>query len=176
MNKLVKRPRMLPPATFEVTEDIERHEELNPKLFNADQQLKPEVREKILEIVDAFIENLADSDIPLIIEDIILLGSNASYNYTKDSDLDIHIVAKTEKLKYPVEAYDKLYSAYRSIFNSKFDIKFFKIPVELYVEVGGVPRVSSGVYSVIKDDWLKKPVLTNIPEIDKKAFEDAFKL
>lgn len=173
MKNLVRKP-MVVKNKPQVHEDIERHEELNPKLFDAEQNLRSDVSEKVLEIVDAFVKNLAESEIKIIVKDIILIGSNVSYNYTKDSDLDIHIVADTSELDYPPEIYDKLYSAFRSLFNSKFDIKFFGIPVEIYVETDNVPRVSSGVYSVLQDTWLKKPSLAEIPEIDKEAFEKAF--
>lgn len=163
-------------TAIEVQEDIERHNELNSKFFDADQLLRAEVREKIMEIIDTFVQSLAKSDIELIIDDVIILGSNASYNYTKDSDLDLHIVAKTAGLDYPPAVYDKLYSAYRSLFNNKFDIKFFGAPVEIYVETEGTPRVTSGIYSVLKDQWLKKPVLTDIPEVDEKAIKSGLKI
>ena len=68
------------------------------------------------------------------IKDIILVGSNASYNYTKDSDLDIHIKVDLDNLECPSDLYALLYSAYRSIFNKNLDIDFYGIPVEIFVE------------------------------------------
>ncbi|MBO7078962.1 MAG: hypothetical protein J6W64_04030 [Bacilli bacterium] len=55
-------------------------------------ELKPEVKEKIDMIVNEFLETLNQDDIDNIkISDIILVGSNVSYNYTSNSDIDIHI-------------------------------------------------------------------------------------
>lgn len=117
-----------------VNEDIEKHDNLNPKLFDENNHLKPEVHDKIIEIVNEFINGLKEDGIKINVKDIKLVGSNCSYNYNKDSDLDVHIVADTKSLECPDDLYPLLYSAYRSIWNSKLDIDFYGIPVELYVE------------------------------------------
>jgi predicted nucleotidyltransferase len=110
--------------------------------------LKPEVVEKINEIVDTFLDSLAEDNIKIDVEDIILVGSNVSYNYTKDSDLDIHILANLDNLECPDNLYPLLYSAYKSLFNKKMDINFYGIPVEVYVETDDTPLRSNGIYSV----------------------------
>lgn len=115
-------------------EDIEKHDTLNPKLWNEDSTLKPEVEEKINLIVEDFLKNLEEDGIKINVKDIKLVGSNCSYNYTKDSDLDVHIVADTKSLKCPDNLYPLLYSAYRSIWNKNHNIEFYGIPVELFVE------------------------------------------
>lgn len=158
----------------QLAEDIEKHDTLNPKLFTEDNYLKEEVRDKILEIVDEFIEDLSADEVEVAIQDIILIGSNVSYNYTKDSDLDIHIVVDSKSLKCPEHIVNALYSAYRSLFNKKFDIDFYGIPIELYVETENSARVSNGVYSVTNDKWIKEPEITDIPELDKDAFDELY--
>lgn len=169
----------LPSADLEIDldleEDIEKHDTLNPKLWD-DGKLKPEVEEKINLIVEEFLEGLKQDDIKIDVKDIIIIGSNCSYNYTKDSDLDIHIIADTSSLDVDTDLYDKLYSAYRSLFNKKIDVEFYNIPIELYIETNGTPRVSNGCYSVLNKKWLKEPVAEDIPEIDKDAFEKEFKV
>lgn len=166
LNEDLTKPSML--------EDIEKHDVLNPKLFTDKETLKPEVKNKINDIVDEFVNMLAEDEIKINIKDIILVGSNVSYNYTKDSDLDVHIIADTENLQCPDNLYPKLYSAYRSLFNKKFNIDFYDIPVEIYVETDETPRVSNGVYSVLKDTWLKAPVQQDIPDIDMDEFNKDF--
>ena len=132
-------------------EDIEKHDKLNPKLWEGT-ELKPEVKEKINFIVNEFIKNLQEDNICIQVDDIILVGSNCAYNYTKDSDLDIHILANTDALKdCDQNIVSKLYSAYRTIFNKKFDIDFYGIPVEIFVETNETPRISNGVYSVMQE-------------------------
>ena len=118
----------------DIREDIEKHDALNPKLWDESGNLKPEVREKILEIAKEFTDGLKEDGIKFDLKDIRLVGSNCSYNYTDKSDLDVHLIMDTDSLECPDDLYPLLYSAYRSLFNGKLDIDFYGIPVELYVE------------------------------------------
>lgn len=157
-------------------EDIEKHDTLNPKLWNSDNTLKREVKEKVLDIVNEFEDGLKEDGIKFVVDDIILVGSNCSYNYTKDSDLDIHIIADIDEFECPDNLYPLVYSAYRSLFNKKFDIDFYGIPVEIYVELKDEPVKSNGIYSVLTDTWIKEPVQADIPDIDKEIFDKEFKV
>lgn len=154
-----------------LTEAIEKHDSLNSKLFTKDNLLKDKVRAKMLEIVDEFLADLKEQDIKIKVDDILFIGSNASYNYTKNSDIDLHIIANVKSTNYSPEVADALYSAYRSLFNKNLEIKFFDIPLEIFVETENSTRVSNGIYSVKKNKWVKKPVQEDIPEYDKKALD-----
>jgi hypothetical protein len=156
-------------VTEPLKEAIEKHDSLNNKLFTKDALLKDKVRDKMLEIVDTFLADLEDQEIKIKVDDILFIGSNASYNYTKDSDIDLHIVANAKAVNYPAELGNALYSAYRSIFNKSLDISIYDIPLELFVETVNSERVSNGIYSVKKNKWIKKPVQEDIPEYDKEA-------
>lgn len=116
-------------------ESIEKHTTLNAKLWNKNGMLKKEVRDKILQIADDFMNNLKDDGIKFDLKDIRIVGSNCSYNYTKNSDLDVHLIADSSSLKCPDDLYPLLYSSYRSVFNKNLNIDFYGIPVEVYVEV-----------------------------------------
>lgn len=168
-----------------INEDIEKHDQLNPKLWNEDKSLKDEVREKILEIVDKFLEQLEEDEIEIDVEDIKIVGSNCSYNYTKDSDLDIHIVTNTEKLGSEANLYPIIYDKYKSLFNDKYEIDFYGIPVEIYVETSDTKLEearkdsalrSNGIYSVLNNKWIKEPVLEDIPEIKEEDIEEEFNI
>ena len=152
-----------------LNEAVEKHKTLNTKLFTKEELLKDKVHDKMLEIVDEFLNDLKEQDIQIKVDDILLIGSNASYNYTKDSDIDLHIIANTKSTKYAPEVATALYSAYRSLFNKQLDIKLFDIPLEIFVETEESNRVSNGIYSVKKNKWIKKPVQEDIPEYDKEA-------
>jgi len=152
-----------------LTEAIEKHDSLNSKLFTKEELLKDKVRDKMLEIVDTFLADLKEQDIKIKVDDILLIGSNASYNYTKDSDIDLHILANAKAAKYTTEVANALYSAYRSLFNKSLDISIYDIPLEIFVETEDSTRVSNGIYSVKKNKWVKKPVKEDIPEYDKEA-------
>ena len=156
----------------EVEEDIEKHDTLNSKLFDGE-ELKPEVADKIEQIAYQFVKELNDDGIRFTLKDIVLLGSNVSYNYTKDSDLDIHLIADSSGLECPDELYPLLYSAYRSMFNKNYDIKIKGIPAEIYVEMDEPVAKSNGIYS-LNNGWLKKPEQRDIPDLDEEAFDKLF--
>ena len=159
-------------AAAELTEAVEKHKTLNSKLFTKEELLKDKVRDKMLEIVDEFLTDLQEQDIKIKVDDVLLIGSNASYNYTKASDIDLHILANAKAAKYDKEVAAALYSAYRSLFNKNLDIEFYDIPVEIFVETEDSPRVSNGVYSVKKNKWVKKPVQEEIPEYDTQKLNE----
>jgi len=170
----------------ELEEKVEKHDTLNPVLFDANNKLLPEVREKLLAIAKEFTDGLEEDEIKFNLKDIKLVGSNCSYNYNENSDLDLHLVAETESLNCPDNLYPLLYSAYRSIFNNKFDPIIHGIPVELFVETEETEQIdnkeiteerqksalnSAGIYSVLNDEWIKEPEQADIPEIDQAELD-----
>lgn len=139
---------------MKLKEDFVVHDQLNQKLFSKNGQLLPEVRAKIIQIVDKFEEF---AEVPLNIIDIQLVGSNASYNYTDTSDLDVHIISNFELVPASKEILQQLYNMKKSSFNDKFDIKIKGIEVELYVQDVHDGVMSNGIYSVCEDAWIKEP-------------------
>lgn len=172
----------------------EKHETLNSKLWNVKtNELKPEVSEKAMQIANEFIDNIAKNNIPVEVTDVVLVGSNCSYNYSDKSDLDIHIRVDLSKFDDDKEKRDmvlQLYNLYRKTWEDKYTISFYDIPVELYVETkfdelneyfpineaGEIreekPLISNGIYSVLNNKWIKEPVAEDIPEIDNKEVDD----
>lgn len=147
-------------------EDLEKYEKLNPKLWGEDNKLLPEVSEKIKEIVSQFVEEIRDQDIPLNILDAQLVGSNASFNYTKDSDLDVHVIADVEDATCDPALLTILYTYFKNNFNEKYNISIHGVPIELYIEDISSLAVSNGRYSVYRDEWVKFPEIRDIPEFD----------
>ena len=135
-------------------------DELNPVLWS-NHKLRPEVKEKIMELVEEFNSTL---DIPLTILDINIVGSNASYNYTDKSDVDVHIVTNFEEYGYPQEFVQAAMNAFKANFNNKYDITYGGYNVEVYVEDVKSSPQSNGIYSVLSDCWIKEPA--PLPEID----------
>jgi hypothetical protein len=128
------------------------HDTLNPALWK-NNQLKPQIRLKLLEIAKNFIEFI---DVPtLSLKDITLSGSNAAYTYTKHSDLDLHLLVD---VKGNEAAYLKqLYDAKKNQYNFTHDIKVKGIDVEVYVQDRAQPHHSAGIYSVLDNRWLTEP-------------------
>lgn len=151
-------------------EDIEIHDKLNEKIWSEDNSLLPEVKRAIKNIVTVFVDELHEKEIPLVVKDVYIVGSNANYNYTDESDLDIHIIADSSE-DCNKKHLKKMYELYKNLFNMKYDIKIKDIDVEVYIELDSdSSRKSSGVYS-IDNGWIKEPSRFEIPEIDKAKLE-----
>lgn len=140
-----------------IQESIEIHKELNSKLFDEDKHLKEDVFKALTDTADAFIEDLEDNNVPIRVVDIWLVGSNASYNYTDKSDIDIHIIADMETSLCKEEILSLLYNYAKSMFNTNHNITVKGQPVEVYIEDMNSTSISNGIYSLVQDKWLKEP-------------------
>lgn len=126
---------------------------LNKDIWN-DEELKPQVYNKLKEIANAFIDYL---DLNLTIVDIQFTGSMANYNFNSDSDIDLHIIADFEKFGITYDLISDYFNAKKSLFNQNHDITIYGYPVELYVEDSNKPAKSGGKYSILYDKWIVKP-------------------
>ena len=132
---------------------VPTHPQLNPLLWAEDDHLRPEVRQQLLRIAKDFYRYV-DVEFPVL--DIVITGSNCNYNYTKASDLDLHLITDYKELKCDREA-EELFDSKRLLYEREYDIRIRNIPVTLYVEDRLNQRVSAGVYSVQSDQWLERP-------------------
>jgi predicted nucleotidyltransferase len=147
-----------------VAGNVEYHDGLNPKIWD-DGVLDAEVHFKLLEAAKSFIRYLEIPNFQVL--DIVLTGSMASYNYTKFSDFDLHVVTRYSDLQCDDLA-EAFYRAKKSMWNDAHDITIYGYDVELYVEDVNVPPVSSGTFSVLKNKWLAQPRHQK-PSIDDRA-------
>lgn len=144
-------------------EDFQLHETLNSKLWK-DNKLIPEVRQKLLEISENFEQYV---EIPMHIVDVVLVGSNASYNYTQYSDIDVHLIVNTDLTEdVPEDIQTLVFNLKKTSFNKEFDIKIKGIPVELYVEDLHSSVQSNGIYSIRRNKWVKEPQPITIEKRD----------
>ena len=145
-------------------ESIERHETLNSKLFDENNKLKEEVREALLNVKDEFLKDLSENKIPLRVIDIWLVGSNASFNYTDKSDIDLHIIANLDDVCEDTCLLQILYNYVKASFNRRHDITIKGLPVEVYIQDVNSNSVSNGIYSLQEDEWIKFP--EQLPEYE----------
>ena len=137
--------------SYNLDDAVKFNDHLNPRLWNDREHLRPEVRERLLEIAQDFREFLGVTD--LAIKDITVSGSNAAYTYTPNSDIDLHLVV--DMPDNPV--YRELFDAKKFQYNEQHDIKIGGADVELYVQDADKPHISQGVYSLLNNDWLQVP-------------------
>ena len=130
-------------------------EQLNLDIWDANLRLKQEISAKLLEIAEEFFENLGLEGIE--VDDITLTGSIANYNWSKMSDVDLHILVDFAKINEDEELVKEYFSGKIFVWNNKHNIEMFGHEVEIYVQDTHEPHVSTGVYSIKSDKWLVKP-------------------
>ena len=151
-------------------------ETLNPKIWqNPDDPQKskmiPKVKNALMRIAEEFIEYLGEE---VFVEDIVLTGSLANFNWSEYSDFDLHIIVDFQQFEDESPLYKELYNLKKQVFNDKHDIKIFGYDVELYAQDSVEPHFATGVYSVMDNEWVTKPKkLEN--EIDKSVLEKKIK-
>ena len=140
------------------------NETLNPKFWNQDQEFDPDIRKKLLEIAEDFAESVGVSD---EVQDIQLTGSLSNYNYTKYSDLDVHILLDFKDINKDEDLVKRALDGKRFVWNTRHDIKIRGHEVELYFQDVDEPHKASGLYSILDDQWLTTPVY-DPPSVDER--------
>ena len=163
-----------------IVKSFQPKESLSDQIFegsDGDFSMREDIRKRLLEVSDDFIESLS---LEFFIHDIVLTGSLANYNWSEYSDVDLHFIidfdeisegkSNSEALK---EIFKEFFDAKERVWNEKHNIKIKGYDVEVYVQDIKQEHVSSGVYSILNDKWLVKPE-RNKPNIDdRKILEKA---
>jgi predicted nucleotidyltransferase len=130
---------------------IDLHKELNPRLWNND-EIKLQVQVALLKIARVYYDFLS---LDVAIVDVVVSGSQANYNYTEHSDIDLHLIVNYNDVECDM-AVDELFDTKRKLWKEQHDIEIYGMPVEVYVEDTNKPAVSS-TYSLLKNKWIKPP-------------------
>lgn len=134
-------------------------------------KLKGEIRRMLLHVANFFIETL---DLEIFhAEDILLTGSIANFNWSKYSDLDIHVLTDTAKIDCNQDIIKGFFIAKADKFNDKIDeAKINGCDIELYVQDIKEEHASSGVYSILHNKWIVEPnkekFEIDLTSVDKK--------
>lgn len=146
------------PRNYPVQEEVIINDKLNPLIFDENNKIHEDVKNSLLNYVQAFIDKANDLDIDLGYSDIVLAGSNAGYLYTPESDIDVHIVS-AEPINEDV--FDKL--------KEEFDLFEAENPLVIKDENGNEHKVELGIedgynivmdnkdarrYSLLEDNWV----------------------
>ncbi len=129
--------------------------ELNPQIWK-DNKLNSNVRTKLVKIANDFFKELnLPSEVKM--KDIIFTGSLANFNWSKFSDIDLHIVLDFSQIEGEDQFKEDFFYAQKSLWNQAHDITVYEYPVELYAQDIKAKLVASAVYSVKNDKWILQP-------------------
>jgi len=153
-------------------EMLEQKDYLNPKIWDDNDKLHFEVRKSMLYNAYEFIKSLKIDN--LKINDITLTGSLANYNWNEFSDIDIHILLDFTQISNNIEFISEFFRTKKSLWNDKYPITIKGFDVELYVQDINEPHTSTGVYSILNNEWNSKPikemVTIDINNVREKTF------
>jgi hypothetical protein len=143
---------------------------LNPKIWDevdGQYSMKSDIRKKLLEIADEFINFLG---VDIFVQDVTMTGSLANYNWSEFSDVDLHIMYDFRESGDKSELMKELFKIKKTLFNSTHNITVKGYDVELYVQDTTEQHISSGVFSVLYDEWINEPSQAEVV-IDEKQLK-----
>jgi len=138
--------------------EYETQNTLNPAIWK-NGIIDNKLRHALLKIATHFIEFL---DIDAKIKDITLTGSNANYNWTPHSDIDLHVILNYSDIDENVNLVRNFMMAKKTIWNNNYPLKYRDMDIELYAQDDAEPHTSTGVYSVKYNKWIKEPTAEKI--------------
>lgn len=151
-------------------------DELSPKVWeNFD--IDSEIREQLVRIAQDFYENI---ELNTEVVDIALCGSLCNYNWSeKYSDFDLHIIIDFSDVDENYELVEKLCDYAKKIWNEQHNIKIKGYDVEIAIQDDDDLKKAistgrmGGVYSLMKDKWIKKPERVEFEPDEKLITEKA---
>ena len=148
--------------------EYESQHELNPSLWIG-HELRPKVRVGLIKIAKAFYDFL---EVDVDILDVILIGSNANYNWTRWSDIDLHVVINYMNVGDNMHIVSNYMHAKKSVWNVNYPLQYQGMNIELYAQDSNQELHSSvGIFSLMNNKWLNQPNAEQI-SIDDAAIQN----
>ena len=138
---------------------------LHPKFWK-NNKLDSKIRLKLLDIADDFVDSL---DVDWVKpEDIIMTGSLANYTWSDEhSDIDLHVLMDFKEVDEKVEFVKNYFKVKKDEWIEKHqELKIMGFPIEVYVQDVNEKHAASGIYSLEKNEWVKKPNRKNFSDDD----------
>lgn len=146
-----------------------KRDTLAPKIWNG-HKLNPRARLKLLDIADDFWEGVGTDWVKR--KGIVLTGSICNYNWSKFSDIDLHIVVDFSDVDERTDFVQEYYDLKKNEWNTEHDnLRIYGFNVEVYVEDSSASTESGGIYDLEKNEWIKKPQMEGISSISLNKYE-----
>lgn len=157
-------------ADFEAIKSFYLKDELNPDVWTGF-EIDNDIRESLLKIALDFYNA---TDIKAQVVDVVLCGSLCNYNWSENySDYDLHIIIDFTEISEDEELANTLCGLAKKVWNTTHDIRISGYEVEVGIQDKINLKESmekgkmGGVYSLMEDKWVKKPVKADfVPDED----------
>ena len=147
---------------------LEVKDSFNMNVWQSEYRLKPEISSRLVRIAMDILDDIDIHNEDIV--DIILTGSLANFNWTEYSDIDLHVILDFSKIDDNIKLVKDFLNAKKSDWNKRHQIMIKSHEVEVYFQDVHEPHISTGVYSLLEDEWLIKPDRQN-PKIDREAIK-----
>ena len=140
---------------------FETKKSLHPKIWVYD-KMNSKVRLRLMDIADDFVKTLSIDWVKP--DDLVVMGSIANFNWSKFSDIDLHILMDFSKVfpgkdkKAMMEVLMDFFDSKKNAWNSEHEaLKVYGFPVEIYVQDSKTFKPVSGCYSLESNKWIHSP-------------------
>jgi hypothetical protein len=142
-------------SNLKIIDSLKEKQILEPQIWTSSKKINEEVRLKLLKISKNFFDDLNVNKDCLV--DIQFTGSLASYSWSKYSDIDLHLILDYNKLSSDINIVENYFKAIKNLWNNNHNILIYNYEVEIYIENLNSQHFSNGLYSLLKNKWLKLP-------------------
>lgn len=150
-------------------DSFKKRETLAPRIWDG-LELDPRARLRLLDIADDFWEFTNINWVKR--KGIRLTGSICNYNWSKYSDIDLHIVVDFSEIDDRKDFVQEYFNSKKNEWNNEHsNLKIYGYPVELYVEDVDAETESGGIYDLEDNSWIKKPSADAIKQIGLDKYE-----
>lgn len=148
----------------DILDSFKLKDNLNDRFWD-NMKFNKEANESLMNIANDFLTYLG---LDVDVEDVRITGSIANYNWSKFSDIDLHILVDFDSISKDTTLVTEFFQAKERLWNLQHDVSVFGYAVEIYVQDDEEPHKSTGVYSLLYNKWITQPdKLTKNIDVDK---------
>lgn len=135
-------------------------ESLDEMIWDGD-HLRPEVSEFCFHFVEDYLKNfMAEEEIPVHLQRIILIGSITGYQYDDDADIDVNILVDIDTLADNLSIEKELLIYEMRGVVGKVNGELYpgtSHPINIFLSTDESYPPADGIYDMMTDEWIKKP-------------------
>lgn len=141
---------------------LAKNEILDPRLFDFGGEMHPDVREKILSLVQSAIDRTIKNIPGLHVTDIYLRGSSTGYYYREDSDLDVEVQVQNKDAPWLSDD-DKKLAEFLKILQQDNIPPLWLTPGSRFIDLSFQTSATEkdikdiSIYSILHDKWKNVP-------------------
>ena len=171
-NRLITLKENLEPEVSSSEVDLssfKKRDSLPPGIWKDEETLSSKVRLKLLDIADDFWEFVNLSWVEP--KGIIITGSICNFNWSKFSDIDLHLIVDFSEIDSKTEFVKQYFDSKKNEWNTEHDgLKIMGFPVELYVQDINENPEAGGIYDLEENAWIRRPNPHTIKSIGLNKF------